>query len=112
VVEVTHGPRWFTGQRYEGPREFPTPEEWSAFTGHYRSHNPWYPSFRVFTRKGQLTLVWPAGDEEALVQLNESCFRIGEEEYLPERLVFDQFVDGKALRATRSGSPYYRFFTE
>jgi hypothetical protein len=112
VVEVTHGPRWFAGQRYEGPREFPTPEEWSAFTGHYRSHNPWYPSFRVFARKGQLTLAWPAGDDEALVQLSEDCFRIGEEEYLPERLIFDQFVDGKALRATRSGSPYYRFFTE
>ncbi len=111
VVEVFYGPHWFTNERYEGPSSFETPPEWSVYTGHYRSHDPWSTNFRVFLRKGQLILSWPSGEEEILVPLAPGCFRIGQEEYVPERLCFDQVVDGQALRATRSGCSYYRFFT-
>lgn len=111
ITQVCYGPRWFTNERYDGPRSFETPPEWEAYAGHYRSHNPWETNFRVFSRKGQLILCWPAGDEEYLIPLGGGVFRIGEEEYIPERLCFDQIVEGKALRAVRSGCPYYRFFT-
>jgi D-alanyl-D-alanine carboxypeptidase len=111
VVEVSYGPHWFTNQNYDGPKTFEIPPEWQGYAGHYRSHNPWETNFRVFTRKGQLLLSLPSGEEEILLPLNENCFRIGEEEYIPERMVFDQIVEGQALRAVKSGCPYYRFFT-
>lgn len=115
VSAVSHGPRWFYNQNYEGPTRFDTPLAWRAFTGHYRAHNPWSSNFRVFTRKGQLILSWPTGDEEVLKPLSSEAdcahFRIGEEEYIPERLSFDQVVEGRALRAVFSGCAYYRFFT-
>lgn len=111
VVEVFYGPHWFTSERYQGPAEFNTPPEWLAYVGHYRSHDPWATNFRVYVRKGQLILSSPSGEEEILVQLSPGNFRIGEEEYIPERLCFDQIVDNQALRAIRSNCPYYRFFT-
>jgi len=115
VAAVSHGPNWLYNQNYEGPTRFASPAAWQAFTGHYRAHNPWSSNFRVFTRKGQLILSWPTGDEEVLSPLTADAdcaqFRIGEEEYIPERLVFDQVVNGQALRAVRSGCAYYRFFT-
>jgi D-alanyl-D-alanine carboxypeptidase len=111
VVEVSYGPQWFTNERYHGPKSFDAPQEWQAFAGHYRSHDPWETNFRVFTRKGQLLMSMPSGEEEVLVPVSEGCFRIGEEPYIPERLCFDQIVDGHALRAVKTGCPYYRFFT-
>jgi CubicO group peptidase (beta-lactamase class C family) len=111
VEEVSYGPQWFAGPGYQGPMQFETPPEWWAYTGHYRSHNPWATNFRVFIRKDQLILCEPSGDEEILVPLSDGCFRIGEDDYIPERLTFDQVVNGQALRAERSGCPYYRFFT-
>lgn len=111
VVEVFYGPNWYVNDHYQGPRDFPTPPEWETFSGHYRAHNPWQTNFRVFPRKGRLILALPNGNEEVLVPLGANLFRIGEEDFIPERLEFDQIADGKALRATRSGCPYYRFFT-
>jgi D-alanyl-D-alanine carboxypeptidase len=110
VSEALAGPNWYINERYCGQRSFYTPDGWEAYPGHYRAHNPWYPGFRVFLRKGRLVLGWPSGDEEYLNPLGEHRFRIGEEGYIPERLVFDQFLDGSALRATRSGCAYYRYF--
>ena len=54
-------------------------------------------------------MVWPAGSEEPLTPVGEGVFRIGDEAS-PERLRFDQMVDGRALCANYSGSDYYRFF--
>ena len=109
-VEVFSGPQWFANKRCQGPN-FLALAEWLAYTGHYRSHDPWATNFRVFARKGQLILSEPNGEEEILVSLGNGHFRIGEEEYIPEHLQFDQIVDEQALRAVRSGCPYYRFFT-
>lgn len=111
ICECAYGPDWYIGQGYDGPRSFDVPAEWAAYTGHYRSHNPWNTNFRIFTRKGQLLLCQPDGDEEILVQMSEDSFRLGEDDYIPERIIFDQFVEGQSLRATLSGCPYYRFFT-
>ena len=65
----------------------------------------------MVARKGRLLLVWPTGDEDPLIPLADGAFRIGEDEYGPERMRFDQVVDGKTLRANMSGCDYYRFFT-
>lgn len=111
VTGVSYGPQWFAGQRDQGERVFETPAAWAAYAGHYRSHNPWETNFRVYARKGQLFLCSADGEEEVLTPLPDGSFRIGEDNYLPERLAFDQIVDGQALRATRSTCEYYRFFT-
>jgi hypothetical protein len=109
--EVFYGPHWFVNEHYSGPKIFPISAEWEVFCGHYRSHNPWESNFRIFERKGQLYYCAADGNEEVLIQTADGAFRIGEDEYIPEQIVFDQVVEGKALRAVHSGCAYYRFFT-
>ncbi len=111
VVEAWYGADWYTNSRYSGPLTFTFPEEWRAYPGHYRSHIPWeINNFRILLRKGALWLVYPEGDEEPLLPLPDGSFRLGEEPS-PERVRFEQFIQGKALCAILSGTPYYRFFT-
>jgi D-alanyl-D-alanine carboxypeptidase len=111
VVEALHGADWYLNQRHQRSATFDTPPEWAAFSGHYRAHNPWYPSFRILSRKGKLFLVQPGGEEAVLVQLGDGLFRVGEDERIPERLCFDTILDGQALRANLSGCDYYCTFT-
>ena len=109
VIEAFHGPDWYPGERYTGPRTFDHPREWDAYPGHYRTPNPWEPSFRIVARKGRLIFLTAEG-EEAITPLEGGLFRVGED-YSAERLRFDSILDGKALQANLSGIPYGRFFT-
>lgn len=109
VVEAFHGPDWYPGERYAGPRAFDFPEEWKAYPGHYRTPNPWEPNFRIVLRKGRLVYLG-AEDEEEVTPLEGGVFRVGEE-FSAERLRFDTVIDGKALQANLSGIPYARTFT-
>jgi CubicO group peptidase (beta-lactamase class C family) len=88
------------------------PPQWAPYVGHYRSHNPWLSNFRVTPRDGGL--VWSIegfdGEREPLVALGDAAFRVGQPEWIPERLAFDSIVDGRAQRAWLSGAPYYRSF--
>lgn len=111
VVEVLHGPDWYPHARYAGPQDFVHPPAWTAYTGHYRSHNPWLTNFRVVLRKGELLLIEPQGDEEPLQPLEDGHFRVGADPRSPERIRFDTPIDGRTARATLSGCPYYRTFT-
>jgi CubicO group peptidase (beta-lactamase class C family) len=108
VVEAAFGPDWYPNERYQGEMEFEYPANWSAYPGHYRSHNPWDTNFRVVLRKGQLILIYPFGEERPLVPINDSEFRVGENKLSPERIRFDVIVDGQALRANYSCGEYYR----
>ncbi len=112
VVEAVHGPDVY--RRHDAaPESVPVfPAEWSAYPGHYRSHDPWLTNFRVVLRRGRLFIVFPPGNEEPLHPLGPGRFREGDEEFSPERVGFDQVADGKALRAIRSGCCFYRFFTD
>jgi len=111
VAEAFFGPDWYGGDRYRGPADFESPREWLAYTGHYRSYNPWYSNFRVVLRKGRLVLSSPDGEEQRLVPLGGGYFRLGEEEHTPERVRFDTLIDGRATHAHLSGTDYYRTFT-
>jgi D-alanyl-D-alanine carboxypeptidase len=111
VVEAFHGPHWYVTDGYSGPQRFDYPQQWEAYTGHYRAHNPTLSNFRVVLRKGVLVLIYPTGATEPLTRLGAGVFRIGEEERSPETLGFDAVVEGQALRADYSGCPYYRTFT-
>lgn len=111
VVEAFHGSDWYRSEGYAGPRTFHTPPAWSAYPGHYRSHNPWYSNFRVVLRKETLIYIPPWGTEEVLVPLGEGLFRIGADERSPETLRFDTKLNGHTLRANLSGCDCYRTFT-
>jgi CubicO group peptidase (beta-lactamase class C family) len=83
-------------------------EEWGAFYGRYRSYNPWLPGFRFVQWAEGPGVVLSWGNEKPLTPLGEAEFRVGAEEWSPERLRFDAVVDGLALRANLSGETYYR----
>ncbi|HSP64250.1 MAG TPA: hypothetical protein VLQ90_14770 [Pyrinomonadaceae bacterium] len=106
VVEAFHGLRWFTNDRYAGPRTFEYPKEWDACAGHYRSDSPWFGSTRIFVRKGMLT-----AEGTPLVLLGDGVFRAGAEEWSPERISFGPVVDGRATRMKFSRVEFYRTFT-
>ena len=112
VVEVAHGPAWYVNESYAGPRIFDSPADWPAYVGRYRSYSPWFPYFEVLARKGRLLVVTGEGGETtsgetALLPAGDHVFRVGEE-ITPETLRFDEIVDGRALRATWSGQPFFR----
>jgi CubicO group peptidase (beta-lactamase class C family) len=111
VVEAFHGPAWYVHERYAGLSTGQYPTRWVAYTGHYRSHNPWFSNFRIVLRKGTLVLSTPWGDEQTLVAMGGSLFRVGDDARSPERIRFDTLVDGRAIRANLSGCDYYRTFT-
>jgi CubicO group peptidase (beta-lactamase class C family) len=92
------------------PGSPPAPEldEYAALYGRYRSYNPWMPGFRVEQRENGLTASLAWGDEKPLTPLGGAEFRVGEEDWSPERLRFDAVIDGRALRANLSGENYYR----
>jgi hypothetical protein len=108
VVEAFHGPDWYTNDRYPGPTTFDHPQVWDAYPGHYRSHNPELSGFGIVLRKGVLALIHGSGDEEPMVSLGGTRFRVGEDARSPERISFDTIVDGQALRAILSCGNYYR----
>ncbi len=106
VIEASYGEDWYAGKGYTGPRTFEAPSEWRAYTGHYRNENPWEGSFRVFLNKGRLSL-----GGTPLTPLGAGLFRIGEEEHSPDRLRFEDLINGKAFRAIVSGTEYRRIET-
>lgn len=110
ISAIHHGERIFLPEGTDHPTYDDVPDEWHRYRGHFRSHNPWLTAFRVLLRGDQL--IWQAGDEEeTLIALGDGCFRIGEDERLPERLRFDLIINGKATRAYHNNAEYYRTFT-
>jgi CubicO group peptidase (beta-lactamase class C family) len=89
------------------------PEPWRPYLGHYRSFNPWLTNFRVAGRRGGLAFGFDCAGSERhpLTQVGEAEFRVGEQEWAPERLRFDTVMDGRAQRAILSGAHYHRTFT-
>lgn len=111
VVEAYHGPDWYLRAGYTGIPSEKFPRIWTSYTGHYRSHNPWNSNFRIVLRKSSLFLIYPSGQEEKLVPLNENTFRIGEDPRSPERIQFDMLHGEQTHRSYLSGGEYCRTFT-
>lgn len=89
----------------------------AALVGHYRCYSPWYTNFRIILRDNDLYLVAPGGVEAQtedckLVELGDGIYRIGEESWLPERLVVGPVISGKAITVVRDGCLYSRSFTD
>ncbi len=109
ISSVVHGERVWHVQQAK-PAASDLLDEWQAFPGHYRSHNPWLTNFRIIRREGTLFFVSPDGDEEPLTLREDGVFRVGDD-HSPEFIRFDTIVDGQAWHANYSGCDFYRFFT-
>lgn len=106
VTQAFHGPDWYAGPRYTGPRSFEVRKEWEGFVGHYYNDSPWYGDTRVVLRKGQLYLE----GVQALVPRGDGKFGIGDPE-APDWVSFESIVDGRAMRLNYSGIIFRRVFT-
>jgi CubicO group peptidase (beta-lactamase class C family) len=84
------------------------PAELSALTGTYAAWNPWLPQVVVRPAEGGLVLVWPEGETEPLTPLPGGGFRLGDDPDSPDRVQFQDEVDGRPMRAVVSGWPYDR----
>jgi hypothetical protein len=107
VVEAFHGERWWTNERYSGPKKFEYPKEWDAYTGHFHSDSPWYGSGRLVIRKGQLMI----NGEQPLAPVGPNVFRPAGDPSDADRITFDAFVNGQATRMNYSGIEFFRAFT-
>ena len=70
----------------------------------------------MFVREGALWLATSGGTEapgqdEPLIEVTPGVFRIGAEEWLPERLTVGPLVDGRVISVNRDGCDYSRSFT-
>jgi len=88
-----------------------------ALEGHYRCYSPWFPNFRIVFRGSSLFLIASGGveapvEDQELVELSSGTYRIGYDEWLPERLSSGPIVNGKAISVTRDGLLYSRSFTD
>jgi D-alanyl-D-alanine carboxypeptidase len=107
VVEAFHGADWWTNERYSGPKKFDYPKEWDAYIGHFHSDSPWYGSVRVVVRKGELLV----GGDQPMAAIEPRVFRPAGDPSDADRLMFDTFANGQALRMTFSGIEFFRAFT-
>ena len=107
VAEAFHGARWWTNERYSGPKTFQYPSEWDAYAGHFHSDSPWYESTRLVIRKGQLLVE----GLQPLEPIEPRVFRVPGQGVDVDRVVFDTIVDGRAMRASYSGIEFFRALT-
>ncbi|HEY7400942.1 MAG TPA: serine hydrolase domain-containing protein [Actinomycetota bacterium] len=114
VVEATHGADWLPKEGHVAPEPPAVPDVWRAFVGHYRGRGLWEPSFRVVLRRGALWKISPnaeTGEHELqLMPLDDGSFRVGAEEWRPDRIRFEDPADGRTLRAVYDGASWYRTF--
>jgi CubicO group peptidase (beta-lactamase class C family) len=106
VTQALHGPDWYAGARYNGPRSFEARKEWEGFVGHYYNDSPWYGDTRIVLRRGQLYV----DGMQALVPRADGKFGLGEPEG-PDWMSFESIVDGRAMVLNFSGIPFRRTFT-
>jgi D-alanyl-D-alanine carboxypeptidase len=106
VTQAFHGPNWYLGEKYTGPKAFETKKDWDGFVGHYNNDSPWYGDTRIVMRKGQLFV----DGVQPLVPRADGKFGIGDPE-APDWVSFESIVDGRAMRLNYSGIVFRRVFT-
>jgi hypothetical protein len=108
VTELVHGPQRFAPEGRELETSTALPAEWADYPGTYRSNDPWSSVMVVFARAGALWLLWPPeGIETPLLDLGEGTFAVGEE-WRPQRLRFEDVVEGRPSIAWYNGGRWYR----
>ncbi len=99
-VEYVRGPPPHT---YEAP----PPTALQKLAGIYDSDNAWSGTLWVIARAGKLWL----NNAEPMTLLDDGSWRVGSDDWSPERIRFDGLVDGRPTRLMLSGAPYVRRFS-
>ncbi len=110
VVEVSHGSEWFVTQDF-AEQTANAATDYRALVGHYVFAGPEGPNVRVFVRSGALVAGVGEGEgffAQPLTPLAGGAFRVGDEDFAPERARFDGLADGHMQRLTIQGVPLYR----
>jgi len=83
----------------------PTPNPSLAkLAGRYINDNPWYGSATVVERGGKLWM----GTETPLTGIGDNLWRVGKEDWSPERASFANFIDERPQTLIFSGEKYLR----
>jgi hypothetical protein len=90
----------------QGYKPAPSPEL-QALAGNYVNDDRWSGNMTVVARDGGLWLY----NAEPLTRLADGAWRVGAEEWSPERVRFDSYVNGRPERMLLSGAPYVRRFS-
>jgi CubicO group peptidase (beta-lactamase class C family) len=83
------------------------PAELQALAGHYDSDDRWNGPINVVARSGG---IW-VDNTDPLVQLPDGSWRVSTDEWSPERVRFEGFVNGRPSRLLVSGAPFLRRFS-
>lgn len=110
----TYGPHLLSNEKQ---KVLPPTNEQFALVGHYRCYSPWFTNFRIVYRSGSLIMIAPGGveapnEDQQLVDIGAGVYRIGTDEWLPERLTSGPVINGKAITVTRDSLVYSRSFTD
>jgi CubicO group peptidase (beta-lactamase class C family) len=103
VIEVSYGPEWYAGAKYDGRREFDPPAEFAAYVGRYNCDSPWGGSAQVYVLKDRLM-----AEGTPLTQVGGATFRLGDEAWSPMTAEFLQVFEGKARLLRLAGADYWR----
>ncbi|MHB1208769.1 MAG: hypothetical protein ACYC1I_03575, partial [Acidimicrobiales bacterium] len=111
----TYGPTTFRAAEH-AELEPSSPATPHPLVGRYRSFSPWFPEFRILERAGVLWLVAPGGveapgEETELVELAPGEYRVGAEDWLPERIRINQVRGGEVISVDHDGCHYSRAFS-
>lgn len=85
----------------------PPPPDVQRLAGIYDSDDRWSGPVWIIARAGKLWL----NNSEPLFQLPDGSWRPGTDEWIPERIRFDGFVNGRPTRMLASGAPFVRRFS-
>lgn len=112
VAHAHHGERTYAKDGHHMESSAPAKTDGARVDGHYRSHNPWLPNFRVVKRRDGLVFALPDDHSHPMVPLGNDSFQIGCDPRSPERVEFGCIIDGVATSATVSGGGRFgRTFT-
>lgn len=85
----------------------PAPEALRVCAGRYDNDDKWAGPLYVYARNGGLYI----GNAAKLTPLKKGEWRLGDDEWSPERIRFDSPINGVPQRLLFSGTPYVRRFS-
>ncbi|MGD9968432.1 MAG: serine hydrolase domain-containing protein [Hyphomonadaceae bacterium] len=85
----------------------PPGAELQRLAGIYDSDDKWWGPLWIIARSGKLWL----NNAEPLTLLDDGSFRVGAEDWSPERIRFRGFVGGRPTGLSLSGAPFVRRFS-
>ena len=103
VAGASWGPSSFARAGYASPL-VPPDAALAALAGTYVNDSPWWGTLRVVQRNGRLWI----GTETPLTRIGDALWRVGWDDWSPERAVFTEMTGGRPGTFVYSGVPFTR----